>query len=215
MSTSPAVRSDEPAIAALDPAFAAALADHDLAQLDELDAPIVGLHPDLRIGYLNPAWQRFARCNDGGDVVERWGLGAALVTAIAGELRDFYVDAYRAVLAGGQPWEHTYECSSPALRRVFRQRVLPLGGRGLLVSHVPVVEEPHDEPGHLAIEARYRAPSGLIVQCSYCRKTRVAGDPRCWEFVPAHVAVSPPDTSHGLCPTCEGHYFGSWLRGGR
>ncbi|MDQ3034620.1 MAG: hypothetical protein M3Y87_19580 [Myxococcota bacterium] len=59
-----------------------------------------------------------------------------------------------------------------------------------------------------AIEALYRDPNGMLVQCSHCRRVR-RGDPSvtAWDWVPEYVARPQPRTSHGLCAVCLDFYY--------
>ncbi len=191
------------------PPFLELLEPFDLGELQRDEDVVFGLWGDLTLAYVNPAWRRFATDNGGWDVPERFPLGSSLLSAIQGDVLPFYEDALRGVLDANRPWEHDYECSSPTVARWFRMRVLPLEGRGLLVSNALLIQRAHapgERPPLPADDAVYRDARGLLVQCCGCRRTRRAGINR-WDWVPEYVARCPPRTSHGICPLCMGHYY--------
>jgi hypothetical protein len=169
--------------------------------------PIVGLTRDLHIAWLNSDWHRFAENNDGREVLERWPIGAPLLTAVSGPLRNFYEVGFRRCLSTRTVWEHAYECSSPDRFRLFFMRSYPLDGRGLLVVHSLRVEEPHTRPASLLDPAAYRDAHGIIHQCSHCRRTRWPRPPFRWDWVPALLAPGVGPVSHGLCRPCFGYYY--------
>ncbi len=196
---------------ALDPAFAASLQGRSLADLEAHPGTVYGVFADGRLGYLNPAWYRFARENDADPDTWVWQLGAPLATAIPEVLVPFYDDAFRAVRAGGEPWSQVYECSSATRLRRLRMQVLPLADGALLVVHSPLVDEPH-APGLEGVgphDPRFRDPhTGIVVQCAHCRCVRRVDLPEHpWVFVPAYVADPPEQVSHGLCPACLAYHY--------
>lgn len=184
----------------------------DLEALDQAPDVVCVLHADLRIAYVNPAWIAFGRANGAQRV---WGAGDRLLDAVPAPLRDFYAEKFSLVLSTGVPWEHDYECSSATSHRVFRLRALPIsGGSGLVVMHGLRVERPHgdgDAPRRALddgeIEVAYRGASGLIAQCSHCRRVRRAVE-RTWDWVPALVERQPKRVTHSLCEVCFAYYFG-------
>jgi hypothetical protein len=193
---------------ALDPGFAQRLRGMDLDLLDQDDGSIVGLWPDLRIGYTNAGWARFAAANDGLDVLARWPLGASIATAIPAELRRFFDHALAAARVEGPPVVQEYECSSATEWRLFAMQIYGLDG-GYLITHSLRQARPHAAAPAPPIEALYRDEHDLVVQCSHCRRMRRAAPPERWDWVPEFVARMPPRTSHGLCPVCFGHYYPS------
>jgi hypothetical protein len=195
-----------PLSARLAPSFVPVLHPFTLASLEADPGTIIGLFSDLRIGYVNPAWVRFARDNGGEGVIVRWPPGASIESALAGPLRGFIDRAFTAAAAGGPPFQDTYECSSATVERRFLMRIHKLAA-GFLVTHSLVVTRPHAGPGEAPDEAMYRKPDGLVVQCCVCRRTRRSLPPYPWDWVPGFVTRLPPRTSHGLCETCVDHYY--------
>jgi hypothetical protein len=164
-----------------------------------------GLWPDLRIAYVNPAWQRFAERNGGQGVRSRWSEGARLLDAIPDTLRAFYERHLKLCLDYRQTWISEYDCSSPTKYRVFRMSVRPVGhGEGLMVLHTCLLQCPHHdiEPDRVPRPARYVDPDGLIHQCVHCRRVRRVGQAEHWDWIPEWVEHVPLNASGGLCPAC-------------
>lgn len=101
------------------------------------------------------------------------------------------------------------ECNSPDRARLtatrFERVVVSPGG---LVGVSLVSEVLRDRPVAevYAPSARgamsYRGATGLVVQCSCCRRVRRPDEPDEWDFVPVLVAVTPPDARFDHCPLC-------------
>jgi hypothetical protein len=196
----------------IDSGFRPLLEGFDLDALDRDASVIYGLFPDFRLGYFNAAYERFAADNGGERILTDWGLGAAVLTAVDGKIRDFYADAFRGVLAQGQPWEQTYHCHSPDRYRTYRMRVLPLqGGKGLLVVHSNVADLPYPEKASDAPvdDARYQDEDGLVKQCSHCRRVRRVAPPAGWEWVASFVERPPSNVAPTLCDLCADYYYPS------
>lgn len=196
--------------------FATLLSPHfRLQDLEESSATIFGLWADFSLAYMNPAWEAFATSNDGQpQVATEWGLGASYFNAIAAPLRPFYLQLFHSAPDAGasqHPVGHVYECSSATVYRRFSMQVYALPERnGFVVINSLVVESPHD-PGtrvpHNPARSHYENEDGLILQCAHCRLVKAVSDPFRWDWVPAWVDVSPPATSHGLCPLCFEYYY--------
>lgn len=197
------------------PEFAADLArELHLASLESHPWPVVGLRGDGTIGYINPAWSRFAHDNgDGPEVDQHWSLGANYFDAIAAPLRAFY----RQLLAGAphrdtslKPHAHEYECSGPEVYRRFSVQVYALAdARGHVLINSLVVEQPHaSERQPLAPnDARYRDVNGLVHQCAHCRRVERREGASVWDWVPAWVRQPPLLTTHTVCAICYGYYY--------
>lgn len=200
----------------IDPDFAALLSSRfQVEELDRNPSSVVGLWPDSRLAYVNPAWIAFAVANDGQPAVEEsWGLGARYLDAIAPPLRPFYQGLLQSALDTGtslRPVSHRYECSSAEVERHFNMQVYPLpAGAGFVIVNSLLAEEPHDpaaRPPQPADPVRYVDPHGRIVQCCHCRLVRRTTEPTQWDWVPAWVERSPIETSHSICPVCMEYYY--------
>lgn len=188
------------------PSFRGAVEGHDLEALGATSSTVVGVDSDLRIALYNEAYVRFAEQNGGGPAFLRsWGLGASLLDAIPPVLSDFYRSRLLAAMASNEPWQHTYECSSPDLERTLHLTAYPLGGRGLLLVHSVRLEVPHTRELAADPVDSYRDGNGFLTQCAYCRRTR-RSEAR-WDFVPAALARGLDNVSHGICRACADHYF--------
>lgn len=183
-----------------------ALAPFDLSVLETETYTIYALGPNFELGYMNPAWFKFADENNGSGVRTRFTLGVEVVRGIAPPLQDKYVSCLQRAQISGEPIEDNYLCPSPSLARTFRLRVLPLPAGGWLVHNALLVERPHDEPEYVFNES-YKDARGLIVQCCSCRRVRHGTDTNRWDWVPSLLDSEPGPISHGLCTPCLGFAF--------
>ncbi len=188
------------------PAMATALADFDLTALESDPESVYGLTRELTLGYLNPAWFRFAERNAGAESCVAWGLGAPLMAAIAEPLRASYEALFGSAARSGGAVEQTYLCPTPTRQREYRIRVLPLPSGVFLCHNTLVVESEHTDPAQ-PFGAAYLSEHGFVVQCANCRRLRHASDASRWDWVPALVETPHPQTSHGVCATCLGFFY--------
>ena len=155
--------------------------------------------------WTNPAWRAFAEGNGAAGASAGW---RSYFEPIATPLRAFYERAFAEALRTGEVFVQEYECSTPEQRRFFRLRALPVRQRGLLVEHAFVAgERRDDEPRVPPPEHEYRNEHGLLVQCANCRHTRHPSS-AAFHWIAAWAARCPPRTSHGICTTCIGFYWG-------
>jgi hypothetical protein len=149
----------------------------------------------------------------GEPVVTKFRVGTNVLDAIAGELRAFYEARFNDVLTTKTPWHHEYECSSADTYKEFFQGVYPLkNAQGLVLINslkieIPMATAPGRDP-HPAVEGRYLQTTGLLTQCSNCRRTLRNDGSEIWDWVPRWVSDMPPYTSHSICPTCRDYYWG-------
>jgi hypothetical protein len=182
----------------------------DLEELDADGSSIAILNRETRILWVNKGWTRFARENGGELVIASdWGPGALYLAGMSAPLVNELAELFAQVLRSGEPFVQQYLCSSPALHREFRMRVLPVEGRQLLCEHTLVRVDSTDAstPAADLEETRYRGAHGLISMCAQCGRTkRLDGQ---WQWIPSWAAQSPPATSHGLCASCFSCYYGA------
>lgn len=195
-----------------DPQFESLLKSFETESLESHHGAVLGLWSDFKLAYVNPAWFRFARENDGEPAItRRFGIGTFILDAIGDELRPFYEQALRRCSTREVPWEHEYECSSPYIYRRFHMTVYTLEkGRGLLEVHSAVMQRPHDpleRPPKDPSLVLYYDEYGQVLQCAHCRRVRAIGDKERWDWVPEWVANPPAKTSHGLCYICADYYY--------
>src|SRR5258708_24827820 len=137
---------------------AGALGDRSIETAEADPAVIYALDADLRITYCKPAWDAFARANNGGHLVRPHQIGFTLMYAIPGCLREFYRQAFQSVGDREQPWEQISECSSPTVYRACEMTIQPIAKRaGFLVISRLVIERPHaaDHAPHLPLVELY------------------------------------------------------------
>lgn len=187
------------------PAF---LGRFELELLQRDASTIVAVDDAYAIRWFNPGWEAFARANGGAAIRSRFGLGTSYLDGIAGPLRSFFRAAFDNSMLTSEPFELDYECSAPEVFRQSHLLALPVIGEGLLLVHSVVVERPHAHDEHPSLESVYRLPTGVIVQCANCRRVK-RRDGSSWDWVPAWVAALPPSTSHGICASCRGLYWGA------
>ncbi|MEQ1910574.1 MAG: hypothetical protein ABMA15_17270 [Vicinamibacterales bacterium] len=191
----------------------------DPDELDRLPATIVGLWPDTRIAYLNPAWDTFAGQNGGQPLIaERWGLGAVYLDAVPEPLGPFYrglLDSASASTDSLRPTSHDYMCPSAALERLFNMQVYSLPHRaGYVIIHSLRIERPHaagkaETPPDTTT---YFDANGLLHQCSHCRRVQNLVEDGAWDWVPQWVEHVWGNTSHTICPPCFEYYYRSPAR---
>jgi PAS domain-containing protein len=179
------------------------------------------LNPDVifvldrrhRIAYCNPAWDIFAKQNNGMHLDGSEVVGRDCLQGAPDFLRNWYKKLYRWVRKNQKPWEHDYQCSSPQRFRAFHMRVLPVGRSYLLVENSLLVERPHRRKSTVGPDAVYINKYGWIVMCAHCRRTeRISeGGEREWHWIPAYIAKAPAPVSGGICPACVSYYFGLTL----
>ncbi len=170
------------------------------------------LSPELCITYVNDGWRRFARENGGVELATQLDRRQSVLAVMAAPLQSFYRAAFARVLAGGEAWTHTYECSSAQVFRKFSMRVeANPQGEGLVVIHSLVVERQLDRvAGDTPIAGDYTNLQGLVVQCANCRRVKRSAPPQRWDWVPSFVAhASDYAVSHGVCSGCDALYYQS------
>lgn len=196
----------------LEASFKKLLRYHDFAFLEEHGGAIYGVWNDFRLAYLNPAWFRFAKENQGEPNISiKWGLGRSILDCIQGDIKALYQEKLHTCLDSNKVWAHDYECSSDAFYRYYHQIVYPLPLReGLLIVNSLIVEKPHNpkqRQAKSADETIYLDENGFICQCAYCRRVKNFRHHEQWDWVPEWVQHCPDNTSHTYCPACFGHYF--------
>lgn len=156
--------------------------------------------------WCNPAWWRFAEENG---AEARSVSSRSYFEAIQGPFREHYERAFAEALATDRVFEEDYECSTPHRRRVYRVRAMPFRGEGLVLEHSMVAEAPPVAESEWPTSS-YAGANGTIAQCGNCR--RVHHRPSsAWHWVPALVERVHPMTSHVICPSCVGFYWGRKL----
>ncbi|MBA3499265.1 MAG: hypothetical protein H0T65_02770 [Deltaproteobacteria bacterium] len=156
----------------------------------------------------NAAWTRFAQANDGLEMLDRFGRGCSIMSAVPPVLQPFYKRGYAQVWTSGERWEHDYECSSPDRHRRFRMLAYPIDHAFLVVVNAVIEDVAHDREVSSPDESRY-VSDGVISMCSNCRRVRNRDGESRWDWVPAFVAHPPPNLSHGICDACAPIYYGS------
>jgi hypothetical protein len=194
------------------PWFPRTLKGADFQTLEDDPAAIFILSKKLKLIYFNPAWFTFAEINHGEpDISDHFPVGTKIADAMSEPFRDFYLNLYKEILKNNEVWEHDYECSSPEAYRVFHETAYPLPDlEGIMVVNSLLLEKEHTDTERASmppIEEHYRLPSGLITQCSYCRRFQRSTAPAVWDWVPDWISHPPEKISHSLCRICFDYYF--------
>ncbi len=193
--------------------FPAKLVGFDFKTIEESRDVIFGLSKNLKLIYFNEAWLQFSKNNNGEPFISaNYNLGTLFTDAISNDLKAFYKTQYTKVLHNKKVWKHEYECSSPSLYRMFFQSVYPLkNGEGLIIVNSIKIEYAINKKPQLLLhcrqEADYIQSTGLINQCSNCRRTQRANDSNMWDWAPKLVTNMPLNISHGICPICYDYHW--------
>jgi hypothetical protein len=173
-------------------------------------SPLVSylLDSQFRIMYCNRAWNDFASSNGAPQLTNDAVVGLDLFDVIPEDLRGLYSDAFRQVLKTGRVWDSTYQCSSPAVFRIFRMRIHLLKPQNwYIVTNSLMVERAHAKTS-TADQNRYVNAHGLVTACAHCRCSRRMDNPDQWDFVPEYLRPeSLVKVSHGLCPICRAYFY--------
>lgn len=191
--------------------FDSTLAGFSLQTLEAEASPIYAISSRYELVYYNLAYRSFAERNQAVAVLERFPIGSDIRNAIGGPARKHHEERFSEVMQGSTPWFHEYTCSSSRRYREFRQGVYPFkhGAGLLLISSLTAEGALGDAPQHAAppLRALYQQASGLITQCSNCRRTRRNDGSDVWDWVPDWVATPPPGTSHDICCICYEYHW--------
>lgn len=197
-----------------DPGFRQLLAQHfSIALLEQHPGTVYGLWPDLTLAYMNPAWFRFARENQGEPAIsDNWTRGRRITDVLPEVLHPFYVELYLRGLenTSDQPLLHDYECSSPQEYRCFNMRLHNLGfGAGLLVINCDQQVGQHWRTPHQGKIELYRDGAGRYSQCTHCRcyKNRQQKQSNSWDWIPDWISQPPSPIDYSLCPDCFAYYY--------
>jgi PAS fold len=177
-----------------------------IKSLQALSSVSYVLDEQFRFVYCNPAWDAFAIANGAPKLALNALAGQPLFDAIPSVLQPFYASGFRRVQAGGESWEHLYECSSAHEFRRYKMRIDPILGGWFLIRHTLVVKRAHEKPVRPGSH-NYVADSGFITVCCNCRRCRRTGKAQKWDFVPEYVANPPRTLEPILCPDCLDQYY--------
>jgi hypothetical protein len=192
--------------------FASRLVGFTLQTLEADPSPIFAISERYELMYFNPAYEAFAARNDNGSaVLSRYPIGSDILGAITGDARSRYKQRFTEAMHERAPWFQEYTCSSPAHYREFRQGAYPLKlGSGLVLISSLTVERALDDAPYRArppLEGLYVQATGLITQCSNCRRTLRNDGSDVWDWIPDWVAATPAHTSHTICYVCFEYHW--------
>ncbi len=163
------------------------------------------LDRELRLIWTNPAWSRFAPRGRARERIAReWGLGRRYVAAISPPWGDWYETRFARCLKTGRPWQHEYDCPTPARRDRWRMSATCVGD-GLLLRHAWISSEAHELHTAPIVENEYRDARGAVLQCMQCRRVQSVQSER-WVLMPEWIARVPRSVLWSLCADCERVY---------
>ena len=191
----------------IDSIFAQKACYLDVDAIDRSTDSVYLLDDSLNIVGYNDYYLSFASKNGTPDIEERYGLGKSILSAILGNLKTYYQQAYVNALKENSVFSQNYECSSCDQFRVFHQTAYPLYGKaGLVVTNHCVVEK--DLKGRpVCFGKEHYNLHGFVVQCSNCRKIQNHSKVNKWDWIPDAVEHNFPNTSHSMCLHCLDHYY--------
>lgn len=177
----------------------------DGIDLDALVAPgdsAYLLTPDLVLVGYSHGYVDFARENGRRNITAISPFGTRLTEAMREPLATTYREIYQRVLRTGESHAHSFECSSPAVYRRFRQIAYRVGGgRALLVVNTPEIVRPFVLEG-TPVVSDYRGADGGLTECGQCRRLKDPLSGR-WDHVAAHVADPDDGARQDICPHCR------------
>ncbi len=170
---------------------------------------VIGVNAELRICFVNPAWEYQAKGQGREAVSGDSLLGGELVSMMAGPVQGYYARALKRALYTLEPWHHRYLCPSPVAMEEWKLSAYPLQDRsGLLLYHALVVQRPSAR-AYAAVDERYLDLEGGLTICCHCRRTRRAMSEDLWDYVPAYLGPDAPhEAEQILCPACHDFYPG-------
>jgi hypothetical protein len=167
------------------------------------------LDDELRLVDCNPAWERFAVENGGHGLSGPEVCGRMILDFVPDVLRTFYLHKYWLAKRSTTGAHFDYDCSSPECIRLFRMTLLPLDDLLLVNNHLRLQEKCEARPPLTLEEANdYTSPTGFIVMCANCRKTKRCESETQWDWIPEMLSHDSLKVSHGLCPRCKTHLYG-------
>jgi hypothetical protein len=187
----------------MDRALQEALARFDLGELEVSADLVYAVSPELRLTFVNTRYRQVAEESGHGAVLERYPLGAQVLDAMEGAVRDHYRALFERALGDTDPIATDYVCPTPTAYVEQRCTIYPLGEQGLLLVHGAIERrEWTDEE----LDRLRDVDTRLLSLCAGCRRVRTPSGE--WLYVPRLLDEVPEGSTHGLCDPCLGYYLG-------
>lgn len=191
--------------------FRDSLQGYDLTAIEQSDDVTFVVDADFRLTAYNPAYASFGRANGLRELEGRFGLCCSVLQAISGPVKQIYHKLWTRILESGEVVSRDYYCSSALEFRLFRQTAYPLRNRaGLIISNHLVIETPiNQREGFIPVKltTEHTTRSGIVIQCSNCRKIKNQRAENRWDWIVEAVVKSSANVSHSICPLCLEHYY--------
>jgi hypothetical protein len=153
------------------------------------------------IVYCNPAWDYFARRNDGERATSSYVVGHAYLAYIPEVLLPRYRQLITNATVERAVCGEDYEGRSAQAYYRYRLTLLPIPGTSLVAMvHSVFVERAVPQQPMRASEYHH-GPGKVVTMCAQCRRTRRNPNHH-WDWVPEFVKTAPRRVSHGICPEC-------------
>ena len=170
------------------------------------------IDPAGRILSVGPAWDDFARNNQGAFLTASQVVGHALWDYISDSTtRQLYRSLVERVHGDVPEVQFTFRCDSPTRRRLLQMKMTPGEQDSTLFTVLPISFVDRDLVPFLAAEV-VRSGDHLRM-CSWCK--RVPLTEQSWVEVEEAVermamfrTSEIPAITHGICPRCESTVFG-------
>jgi hypothetical protein len=172
------------------------------AAFDQDPAVIYELDFDFRVRRCNRGWDVFALENNGYSCTSARVIGTFLFDVISPDLRPFYLRAFKEVKEGRE-WSHMFQCSSAAVIRQLRMRIVP-AATGFITMNELVEERLQPPPEGDSKDAASFGP--VVSMCANCRRV-LNHKQNTWQWVPDFVAHMPISAKQVLCPPCYAHHY--------
>ena len=170
------------------------------------------IDPAGRILSVGPAWDDFARNNQGAFLTAPQVIGNSLWDYISDPTtRELYRSLLARVHDDVPQVQFTFRCDSPTRRRLLQMKMTPAEDATTLFTVLPISFVDRDLVPFLVVD-RHRSGE-LLRMCSWCN--RVPLTESAWVEVEEAVermtmfhSADPPAITHGICPRCEETVFG-------
>jgi hypothetical protein len=156
------------------------------------------------IVFVNPAWDEFARANDGAEVVSAAVLHRSLWDFVTDDTtRALYREMLKRTRVGRQV-EFSFRCDSPDCRRFLEMQVTGRPDGGVEFTTRTVAEE--RRPAVRVLAPHAAGSDGFLRVCGWCNRVDADG-----EWVEVETAVARlglfeesrlPRMTHGICGEC-------------
>jgi hypothetical protein len=164
-----------------------------------------------RIVTVNEDWTRFARENDGDDLIGGKIVGKSLWVFVADTTLAALYKELLALARTGKPVRFAYRCDAPAFRRLFAMRINLEGPAS--VEFASTLRWQEARPPVALLDCHQLRNREFVRVCSWCQRIFAGGK---WLSAEAAVealglmeADTMPALTHGICEKCNAKMIAS------